>query len=63
MIRYSENPELLRQARAAFDGLSEPDGFAAYRSLNTSETSVMLTPIKRAICAYAVGLQKLREGL
>ena len=58
MTLYSENPALLRKARAAFENVSEK----AMAHMNVTENSIMFTPMSRAIRAFAIGLREHREA-
>jgi hypothetical protein len=56
---YSENPALLRRAWCAFHNFG-PD---AANRLNVSESETILTPMARAVRAFAEGLAEERAGL
>lgn len=57
--RYSENPKLLKRALAASWNVS-PE---ALDRRNVAEASLLIDPMKRAIKAFAEGLQEERAGL
>jgi hypothetical protein len=56
---YSENPVLLKKALAAHENVPE----AALAHLNVSDSSLLLNPMKRALRAFAEGLQQERASL
>ena len=59
MKLYSENPKLLKVALAAYQNVP----VEALGHLNVTESSILISPLKRALCAFADGLAQEREGL
>ncbi len=57
LVLYSENPSLLRKARAAFENVPEK----AMAHMNVTEGSIMFTPMSRALRAFAEGLREHRQ--
>lgn len=57
--RYSDNPALLKAARAAFENVS----VEALDRLNVARSETAINPMRRAIRAYARGLAGERAGL
>ena len=54
---YSANPALLKRALAAYQNVP----VTAIAKLNVSDSSVLLEPLKRALAAFADGLDEVRS--
>jgi hypothetical protein len=54
---YAHNPVLLKRALAAYQNVP----VEALAKLNVSDSSVLLEPLKRALCAFADGLEEVRS--
>lgn len=54
---YSHNPTLLKRALAAYNNVPTE----AIAKLNVTDSSVLLEPLKRALAAFADGLDEVRS--
>lgn len=54
---YSHNPALLKRALAAYNNVP----VEAIAKLNVTDSSVLLEPLKRALAAFADGLDEVRS--
>lgn len=59
MLRYSENPALLKKALAAYSNVDPK----AIDRCNIRESELLFRPLQRAIRAYAAGLREMRAAL